>query len=104
MIEPWIGILLVLATFTALFAVFSMIGPLLQPEVLRKGLHITMGLTTLSFPWLFDSPWPVVLVAAACAIAFVCLHAGLPGLRRLATALERIKRVSVGEFCFVAAT
>jgi phytol kinase len=104
MTEPWIGIALVLAIFAALFAVFSMIGPLLQPEVLRKGLHITMGLTTLAFPWLFESPWPVVLVAATCAVAFLALHAHLPLLRRLATALERIKRVSVGEFCFVAAT
>jgi phytol kinase len=104
MTEPWIGILLVLATFTALFAVFSIIGPLLQPEVLRKGLHVTMGLTTLTFPWLFESAWPVLLVVAACAIAFVGVHAHLPLLRRLARALERIRRVSVGEFCFVAAT
>jgi phytol kinase len=102
MIEPWIGLLLVMATLTALFAVFSIIGSRLQPEVLRKGLHITMGLTTLSFPWLFESAWPVVLVAAACATAFVALHAHLPLLRRLAQALERIKRASVGEFCFVA--
>lgn len=104
MSEAWVGIGLVLGTFTALFAVFSIIGPLLQPEVLRKGLHITMGLTTLSFPWLFESNWPVILVAAASAIAFLGVHAHLPLLRRLARALERIKRVSVGEFCFVAAT
>ena len=63
MTEPWIGIGLVMATFAALLAIFSLIGPLLQPEVLRKGLHISMGLTTLAFPWLFDTPWPVVLVA-----------------------------------------
>src|ERR1700738_277645 len=103
MIEPWIGLLLVMATLTALFAVFSIIGSRLEPEVLRKSLHITMGLTTLSFPWLFESAWSVVFVAAACATAFVALHAHLPLLRRLAHALERIKRASVGEFCFVAA-
>ena len=50
MSDPWIGIGLVFATFGALLAIFSIIGPLLQPEVLRKGLHISMGLTTLSLP------------------------------------------------------
>src|SRR6476619_5771894 len=103
MTEPWIGLVLVMATLAALFTVFSIVGNRLQPEVLRKGLHITMGLTTLSFPWLFESAWPVVLVASVCATAFVALHAHLPLLRRLAQALERIKRPSVGEFCFVAA-
>ena len=67
MTDPWIGIALVVATFAALLAIFSIIGPQLQPEVLRKGLHISMGLTTLSFPWLFEHPWPVVLVAAGAA-------------------------------------
>ena len=104
MTEPWVGIGLVFATFAALFAVFSLVGPRLQPEVLRKGLHISMGLTTLTFPWLFDSAWPVLLVVGACAVAFIGVHAHLPLLRRLAFALERIKRVSVGEFCFIAAT
>ena len=104
MTEPWIGIGLVMATFAALLGVFSIIGPLLQPEVLRKGLHISMGLTTLSFPWLFETPWPVVLVAAASTVAFVGFRSQLTLFRRLAVAMQRIKRVSVGEYCFVAGT
>lgn len=104
MSEPWIGIGLVMATFGALLAIFSIIGPLLQPEVLRKGIHVSMGLTTLSFPWLFDTPWPVVLVAGASAIAFLGLRLRFVVFRRLARAMQGIKRVSVGEYCFVAAT
>jgi phytol kinase len=104
MTEPWIGVGLVMATFAALLAVFSIIGPLLQPEVLRKGLHISMGLTTLSFPWLFDNAWPVVLVAAASTIAFIGFRARVRLFRRLAIAMKRIKRVSVGEYCFLAGT
>jgi phytol kinase len=100
----WVGLLLVTATFAALFGVFSLVAPMLHPEVLRKGLHITMGLTTLSFPWLFDSGWPVVLVVLACTMAFIAMHARLPMLKRLGKALSRLERVSVGEFCFVAAT
>ena len=36
MSDPWVGITLVVATFTALFAIFSLIGPLLPAEVLRR--------------------------------------------------------------------
>ena len=104
MSEPWVGIGLVIATFTALLAVFSIIGPMLQPEVVRKGLHISMGLTTLSFPWLFETPWPVVLVAGASAVAFFVFRTRFVLFRRLARAMQDIKRVSVGEYCFVAAT
>lgn len=104
MTEPWVGIGLVLATFGALLAIFSIIAPLLQPEVLRKGIHISMGLTTLSFPWLFETAWPVVIVAGASAVAFLGLRMRFPIFRRLAAAMKGIKRVSVGEYCFVAAT
>ena len=104
MSEPWIGIGLVVATFAALLAIFSIIGPMLKPEVLRKGLHISMGLTTLSFPWLFDTPWPVVLVAGGSAVVFLVFRTQFVLFRRLANAMRGIKRVSVGEYCFVAAT
>ena len=104
MTDPWIGIGLIVATFAALLAIFSIIGPQLQPEVLRKGLHISMGLTTLTFPWLFEKPWPVVLVAGASTIAFIAFRTRFVIFRRLSRAMRRITRVSVGEYCFVIAT
>ena len=104
MSEPWIGIGLVIATLTALLAVFSIIGPMLQPEVLRKGLHISMGLTTLSFPWLFETPWPVVLFAGGSALVFLAFRTRFVVFRRLEKAMHGIQRVSVGEYCFVAGT
>jgi len=36
----------------------------LHPELVRKLLHIGMGLTTLTFPWLFSQTWPVLVLAA----------------------------------------
>lgn len=104
MTEPWIGIGLVMATFAALLGIFSIIGPMLQPEVLRKGLHISMGLTTLTFPWLFQTPWPVVIVAGAATLGFIAFRTRIALFRRLADAMKRIKRVSVGEYCFIAGT
>ena len=88
MTEPWIGLGLVVAMFAVLLAIFSMIGPLLQPEVLRKGLHMSMGLTTLTFPWLFDSPWPVVIVAGASTVAFLIFRTRFLLFRRLARAMH----------------
>jgi phytol kinase len=102
--EPWLGLALVMGTFGMLLAVFSLIGHLLQPEVLRKGLHISLGLTALSFPWLFESVWPVMLLGAASIVGFLGVRIGLPLLRRLAQSLAGITRVSIGEFCFIAAT
>ena len=41
-----------------------------HPELLRKLLHVGMGLTTLLFPWLFADAWPVLGAdAAASALA-----------------------------------
>jgi phytol kinase len=104
MTEPWVGLVLVMATFGVLLAIFSLIGHLLQPEVLRKGLHISLGLTALSFPWLFENNWPVLLLGVCSMVGFVGMRAGLPLLRRLAHSLAGISRVSIGEFCFIAAT
>ena len=104
MTEPWIGLALVLAIFGMLLAIFSLIGHLLQPEVLRKGLHISLGLTALSFPWLFENDWPVLLLGVTSFAGFFGVRAGLPLLRRLAHALAGVTRISLGEFCFIAAT
>ena len=53
---PWFGIVLILVTLIGLIISLrwykQRYSP--NPELLRKLLHIGMGLTTLSFPWLFD--------------------------------------------------
>jgi phytol kinase len=104
MTEPWLGLTLVFATFGVLFAIFSLIGHLLHPEVLRKGLHVSLGLTALSFPWLFEDVWPVMLLGSASIAGFLGVRLGLPVLQRLAHSLAGITRVSLGEFCFISAT
>lgn len=104
MTEPWVGLALVMATFGVLLAIFSLIGHLLQPEVLRKGLHVSLGLTALSFPWLFEDTWPVLLLGVTSMIGFLGVRIGLPLLHRLAQSLAGITRVSIGEFCFIGAT
>jgi phytol kinase len=101
--DQWLGIAIVLAMYTALFAIFSVVGHRLQPEVLRKGMHVSMGLPALTFPWLFESVWPVLVIGIVVVLAFLAVRAQLPLVRPLARSLERVPRVSLGEFCFIVA-
>ncbi len=65
MINPWLGMTLVLAVLVGLLLALRLLQRLAapHPEVLRKILHVSMGLVTLSLPWLFSEGWPVALLA-----------------------------------------
>jgi phytol kinase len=100
--NPFLGILIVVACFAVLFGllVATKRGLAGHPEVRRKLLHVGMGLATLSFPVLFAKTWPVWLLcglfgAILGAIRFV------PALqRRLGHVLGGVERRSWGEFYF----
>jgi phytol kinase len=73
------------------------------PEALRKMAHIGTGLLALSFPWIFSSLRPVLLV---CGLALILLGAVsfIPALRaKLGASLYSVGRISHGEFYFPAA-
>jgi len=71
----------------------------LSAEISRKMVHIGLGLTTLSFPWLFHDTWPVWLM---CGVSILTLM----GLRHekfksnFGDALHGVERESYGEICF----
>lgn len=71
-----------------------------HPERVRKLLHVLMGLVTLSFPWFFDSPGPVLTLAALVVV-------GLFGVRRktelkagIGAVMHSVERDSFGELYF----
>jgi phytol kinase len=69
----------------------------LSAELSRKLFHIGGGLSTLAFPWLFHSPWPVLALAPVTIGAFLALKY-LRGLRRgLGNVLYGVSRRSLGE-------
>jgi phytol kinase len=71
-----------------------------DPEVVRKGLHVGMGLACLALPWLFDRLWPVAALAAAFA-AGLALRDWCPPVRRtLGPILDGVQRSSKGEVLF----
>ena len=76
----------------------------LPPEVRRKAVHIGLGLSVLSFPWIFDSVLSVALLAALSLLVLVAIRrleraraeAGEEG----AAVLHGVGRDSLGDLWF----
>ncbi len=62
----WLGMILLPAWFLLLVWGLRNWSPVLaaRAEVSRKILHVGMGAGCLALPWLFTSPWPVLVLAA----------------------------------------
>ncbi|MDH5286441.1 MAG: hypothetical protein OEX23_07375 [Betaproteobacteria bacterium] len=103
MIDPWLGIALVLATLGALLAILSRTSAR-HPELARKSVHVGMGLAALTFPWLFAEPWPVLLLAGATIPAFVALRLAGPRRFAIGRTLHAVERQSLGEIHYALGT
>lgn len=94
-----IGILIVcllLAVLMGALALFKRIWQL-SGELTRKLAHITMGLASLSFPWLFSSPLPVILLCVLSLILMLWMRNQRNPIRAV---LHAVERQSYGELCF----
>jgi phytol kinase len=67
----------------------------LHPELARKLVHVAGGLFALSFPWLFDSPWPVAALAVVSVAVLLALRHASVG-----RVLHAVGRNSKGELYF----
>jgi phytol kinase len=100
--SPWLGILLVLVTLVVLLGLVSLLKRrcVIHPELSRKLVHIIMGLVTLSFPWVFQEAWPVIVLA----ILSVSLLLGIQSIphvkSRLGAVLGDVERTSLGDVYF----
>jgi phytol kinase len=71
-----------------------------QPESARKSVHVVMGLTCLTFPWIFHSIWPVWALAIIAATALSSIRT-VPKLREwFGQVLGGVGRDSWGELLF----
>lgn len=69
-------------------------------EVSRKSVHVLMGAICLSFPWVFDRPLPVWILAALATVPLAVVRL-VPKLRAgMGSALHGISRPSYGEVLF----
>ncbi|MGH7427416.1 MAG: hypothetical protein ACREJ4_03510, partial [Candidatus Methylomirabilaceae bacterium] len=73
--NPWLSMCLVVSSFTVMMAGLRVYrrSHSMGPELVRKLLHVGMGLVTLSLPWLFATAWPVLLLT----VAFTCFLTSL---------------------------
>jgi phytol kinase len=90
------------AAFLALFAVLELCARrrVLGPEATRKLLHTGSGLMTLSFPYVFHTVQPVLLLTASTAAFLAVVGFVRPRGARLAGVTTGVGRVSFGELYF----
>lgn len=73
------------------------------PEVARKAVHVAMGLGCAAFPWVFDRPQPVWVLAGLATGMLVLLRV-MPRLRSgIGAPLHGVGRFSYGELLFAPA-
>jgi phytol kinase len=99
---PWISAGVLLASFLLWLGALKLLQHFRSPhpEHLRKLLHTGSGLLTLSFPWLFDTPTPVLLLCAATASLLLAVKV-VPAFRRaLGQVVDGVDRETLGEVYF----
>lgn len=99
-VSPVVGILGVGLALVALLATLRTLRGRCHPELLRKFVHIGMGLATLSFPWIFPSPWPVVVLCVLSVTLLLVLRYSQRLQRRFGGVLDGVERRSLGEIYF----
>lgn len=100
-INPWLGILLIFTMLACDLQILSYIQKRFSPnpEIIRKALHLTMGIVSVAFPFLFQSAWPVVLMAILSIVLLSALKktAFSPTWKDV---VFKTERASWGEICF----
>ncbi len=98
----WLGIGIVLAALGGLLGGLRLYqkwgAP--QPELLRKFLHVGMGLVAISFPWLFDSSWPILVLGGLSLAGMVALRTIKVLRNSIGTVVSGVDRASFGEIYF----
>lgn len=98
--NPWLGIGGVLAALLLMMVVLRLAQGRLSAELSRKIVHLSMGTVCLSFPWIFQESWPV-LVLAALAVTGLAAVRCVPLLQKeIGGVLGGVERRSLGEFYF----
>ncbi|HEV8608370.1 MAG TPA: hypothetical protein VGQ99_23760 [Tepidisphaeraceae bacterium] len=96
--HPLAGMTIILGAFLLLWIALALFRKLRNPnpEILRKLMHVGMGLVTLLLPSLFDRAWPVLLLASFCALALAAAKFWPP----LGAVIGGVDRASRGDLYF----
>jgi phytol kinase len=99
---PWVSAGLLLAAFLLWLGVLKLYQHFRSPnpEHLRKLVHTGSGLLTLSFPWLFDTITPVIVLCSLSASLLLAVKV-IPAFRRqLGQVVDGVDRETLGEIYF----
>jgi len=102
MMNPWLGMAVVLAALGTIFVLVRLYqkwgNP--HPELPRKVLHVGMGMVAIAFPWIFDRSWPVLVLGVLSIGGMIALRTieGLAG--GVGKIVSGVQRVSLGEIYF----
>lgn len=72
----------------------------LHPELARKAVHVGLGLYSLTFPLLFQTPGPVLAICGTAVALLMGLRLGRASGRGLGAGLHGVARESYGELLF----
>jgi phytol kinase len=100
--NAWLAIAVLASLLLALLVVLRVVGPRLGlgPESSRKIAHIGLGLTTLTFPFLFKSVWPVAILVAMTILVLAAIR-WIPPLRgRFGKVVDGVPRQTGGGLYF----
>lgn len=102
MIHPVAAMGVVLGTLGGLLAALTLYrrAAAPHPELLRKCLHVGMGLVTLAFPWLFDRAWPVLVLCGLSVLLMAALRTVKPLKAGVGQVVGGVSRASLGDVYF----
>src|SRR6478672_11443928 len=102
MLHPLAGMGVVLGTLGGLLGALTLYRRVAapHPEILRKCLHVGMGLVTLTFPFLFDRAWPILVLCALSVALLVCLRTVKALKAGVGQVVSGVSRSSLGEIYF----
>jgi phytol kinase len=99
----WLGIGFVIVTLGSVMTILRWYARRYapHPELMRKLLHICMGLTTLTLPWIFDAVWPILVLVGITVPGLWALRRSKRLKEQLGGVLHNVHRDdSIGELCF----
>jgi len=102
MIHPLVGMVIVLGLLGGLLGGLTLYRHLAapRPELLRKMLHVGMGIVTLSFPWLFDQAWPILVLCGTSILLLVGLRTVKVLKAGIGQVVNSVARDSFGDIYF----
>lgn len=102
MIHPVLGMGVVLGALGGMLGGLTLYRRLAapHPELLRKCLHVGMGVVTLSFPWLFDEAWPVLVLCGLSVLLLVGLRTVKALKSGVGQVVNSVSRESFGDIYF----